>query len=93
MSVGPSVRRSVGHVSKLRAVLALQLQPNRPRLDCRVSGLVFVVRMTPELAKNFIVSILEVLVLANCFYSFIDQTVQGIEFPIEITIFMMIWTQ
>jgi len=35
--VGPSV----GHISKLRSVFALLLLPNRPRLDCRVSGLVF----------------------------------------------------
>ena len=40
-SVRPSVRPSVGHNSKLRAVFALPLLPNRPRLDCRVSGLVF----------------------------------------------------
>ena len=35
--VGPSV----GNISEFRAVLALLLLPNRPRLDCRVSGLVY----------------------------------------------------
>ena len=40
VSVGRSVRPSVGHISKLRAVFAVLLLPNRPRLDCRVSGLV-----------------------------------------------------
>ena len=39
-SVGPSVGASVGHIFELRAVFALLLLPNRPRLDCRVSGLV-----------------------------------------------------
>ena len=39
--VGPSVRRSVGNISELQAVFALPLLPNRPQLDCRVSGLVF----------------------------------------------------
>ena len=36
-----SVGRSVGHIFEFRAVFALLLLPNRPRLDCRVSGLVF----------------------------------------------------
>ena len=47
MSVGPSicrvgrsVGRSVRNISELRAVFALLLLPNRPRLDCRVSGLI-----------------------------------------------------
>ena len=35
-----SVGTSVGHISELRAVFTLLLLPNRPRLDCRVSGLV-----------------------------------------------------
>ena len=39
-SVGTSVRPYVGHIFEFRAVVALQLLPNRPRLDCRVSGLV-----------------------------------------------------
>ena len=34
-SVGPSVH----HIFEFRAVFALLLLPNRPRLDCRVSGL------------------------------------------------------
>ena len=34
-SVGPSV----GHISEFRAVFAVLLLPNRPRLECRVSGL------------------------------------------------------
>ena len=38
-SVGQSVRRSVRHNIELRAIIALLLLPNRPRLDCRVSGL------------------------------------------------------
>ena len=42
VSVGPSVRRSVGNISELRAIFALLLLPNRPRLDCRVSGLVLI---------------------------------------------------
>ena len=40
-SVGLSVGRSVGHIFEFRAVFVLLLLPNRPRLDCRVSGLVF----------------------------------------------------
>ena len=40
-SVRRSVRRLVRHIFELRAVFALLLLPNRPRLDCRVSGLVF----------------------------------------------------
>ena len=35
-----SESRSVGHIFELRAVFALLRLPNRPRLDCRVSGLV-----------------------------------------------------
>ena len=35
-SVGPSVR----HIFEFRAVFALLLLPSRPRLECRVSGLV-----------------------------------------------------
>ena len=41
VSVGMSVRPSVRHIFEFRAVSALLLLPNRPRLDCRVSGLVF----------------------------------------------------
>ena len=40
-SVRLSVGRSVGHIFGFLAVFALLLLPNRPRLDCRVSGLVF----------------------------------------------------
>ena len=40
-SVGLTVGRSVGHIFEFRAVFVLLLLPNRPRLDCRVSGLVF----------------------------------------------------
>ena len=40
VSVGTSVGRYVGHIFEFRAVFALLLLPNRPRLDCRVSGLV-----------------------------------------------------
>ena len=36
-----SVDRQIRHISELRAVFASMLLPNRPRLDCRVSGLVF----------------------------------------------------
>ena len=49
--VGRSVRRSVGHISKLRSVFALLLLPNRPRLDCRVSGLVFLQSCLDKLQK------------------------------------------
>ena len=35
-----SVGRSVGHIFEFRAVSVLQLLLNRPRLNCRVSGLV-----------------------------------------------------
>ena len=42
VSVGRSVGRSV--TFEFRAVFALLLLPNRPRLDCRVSGLVFLAR-------------------------------------------------
>ena len=41
VSVGQYVRTSVGHIFEFQAVFALQLLSNRPRLDCRVSGLVF----------------------------------------------------
>ena len=40
MSVGQSVRPSVTFLNS-EPVYALMLLPNRPRLDCRVSGLVF----------------------------------------------------
>ena len=43
-SVGPSVRPSVRHIFDFRAIFALLLLPNRPRLDCRVSGLVLLPR-------------------------------------------------
>ena len=36
--VGLSVGPSVGHISELRVVFALQFLPNCPQLDCRVSG-------------------------------------------------------
>ena len=39
VSVGPSVRPSQIFL-KLRLIFELPLLPNRPRLDCRVSGLV-----------------------------------------------------
>ena len=42
MSVGMSVVPSVRHILEFQAVFALLLLPNRPRLDCRVSGLVVV---------------------------------------------------
>ena len=41
-SVGPSVHASVRHIDKFRPNFAVLLLPNRPRLDCRVSGLVLV---------------------------------------------------
>ena len=41
MLVGRLVGALVGNVFEFRAVFALLLLPNRPRLDCRVSGLVF----------------------------------------------------
>ena len=40
--VGPLVRRSIRHIFEFRVVFALLLLPNRPRLDCHVSGLVFI---------------------------------------------------
>ena len=44
--VGPSFRSSVcpsvQNIFQLRAVLALLLLPNRPRLDCRIPGLVVI---------------------------------------------------
>ena len=40
VSVGTSVRRYVRNIFELRAVFALRPLPNRPRLSCRVSGLV-----------------------------------------------------
>ena len=39
--VGSLVGRSVRHIFEFRAAFALQLLPNLPWLDCRVSGLVF----------------------------------------------------
>ena len=56
VSVGPSVRPSVVHISKLRSVFALLLLPYRPRLDCRVSGLVI---------TAVIIEIIVILVFAN----------------------------
>ena len=41
VELAASVGRSVSHIFELRAVFALLLLPNRLRLDCRVSGLVF----------------------------------------------------
>ena len=41
VSVGPSVRRSVRYIFEFRAVFTSLLLPNRPRLDFRVSGLVY----------------------------------------------------
>ena len=40
VSVGRSVCPSVHHIFEFRAVFALLLLPNRPQLDCHVSGLV-----------------------------------------------------
>ena len=40
--VGRSVGLTVRHISEFRAVFALLLQPNHPRLSCRVSSLVLV---------------------------------------------------
>ena len=40
-SVGRSVGPSVRHIFEFQMVFALLLLPNCPRLDCRVSGLVF----------------------------------------------------
>ena len=39
-SLSLSVRPSVQHISELRAVFALLLLPNRPRLSCCVSSLI-----------------------------------------------------
>ena len=41
MLVGRLVGRSVRHIFEFRAAFASLLLPNLPRLDCRVSGLVF----------------------------------------------------
>ena len=41
--VGTSVGQSVRHIFGFRAVFALLLLPNRPRMDCPVSGLVYMV--------------------------------------------------
>ena len=46
MSVGRSVGPSVRHIFEFRAVFALLLLPNRPRLDCRVSGLVILLSVS-----------------------------------------------
>ena len=48
VSVGRSVGRSVRHIFEFRAVFALLLLPNRPRLDCRVSGLVYAIIAKPD---------------------------------------------
>ena len=40
-SVGPSVGPLVRHIFEFQAVFELLLLPNQPRLDCRVSGLIF----------------------------------------------------
>ena len=40
VSVGPSICWSVHHISEFQSIFAVLLLPNRPRLDCRVSGLV-----------------------------------------------------
>ena len=49
VSVGTSVGRYVGKIFDSQVVFALPLLPNRPRLDCRVSGLVSVVGGFPLL--------------------------------------------
>ena len=41
--VGPYVGPSVRLIFEFRAVFALLLLPNRPRMDCPVSGLVYMV--------------------------------------------------
>ena len=46
-----SVRPSVRHIFEFWAVFALLLLPNRPRLDCRVSGLVVLI-LTPVRVKK-----------------------------------------
>ena len=52
----------------------------------------FVVKITLELAISSIVFIPEVLVLSNCFYSFVDQTGQGTQIPSKMAIFSVIFT-
>ena len=44
LELAVSVGRSVRQIFDSRVVFALPLLPNRPRLDCRVSGLVFNLR-------------------------------------------------
>ena len=54
-SVGrSSVHQSVRNISESRAVFALLLLPNRPRLDCRISGIVwrFTVLAHPQSARD-----------------------------------------
>ena len=69
-----SVCRSISRIYELRAVFALLLLPNRPRLDCRVSGLVdvkFAKKVTSEhyrpclFASDFSLLIDGVFVLVN----------------------------
>ena len=61
--VGPSVHRSIPNILKFRAAFASRPLPNRPRLSCRVSGLVFVkcmiliVRMQKWEGKLFVSSV------------------------------------
>ena len=53
VSVGPSVRRSVRYIFEFRAVFTSLLLPNRPRLDFRVSGLVYAGNSYKELLILF----------------------------------------
>ena len=64
VSVGPSVGRSIRHISKLRAVFALLLLPNLPRLDCRVSGLVLATWVIFGAARGLYRPLLQLLIPA-----------------------------
>ena len=55
--VGCSVGRSVGHIFEFRVVFILLLLPNRPRLDCRVSGLVSIIITKTMRRSNFAICI------------------------------------
>ena len=59
VSVGRSVDRSVGpsvrHIFEFRAVFALLLLPKHPRLDCRVSGLVYLTSPKEGLSIHLLV--------------------------------------
>ena len=88
------------HITKIiliidfwRSPWHLQFRINLRAYLCPLSlQIFFVVKITLGLAISSIIFILEVLVLSNCFYSFVDQTGQGTQIPSKMAIFSVIFT-